>query len=208
MAARTRTSWRGRWIGRRTRGTESKRRPEKEDWSPWLKTSHSDKNLPAINWYDSGTRCRCVRSRSAPAVTVRPCISRDIFLWRRSVDDSFVSSLPSLHRLVRFLSTSAKKKMKRANVPEGADKEGTTLAPRRNVPQILTGTVVPGKACREASCRKSPGCGAPCFTARKLSLRGRELRPVQGSTCLSGVCISDAEPFSTLLVDAHTHVVM
>ncbi|KYN34184.1 hypothetical protein ALC56_11290, partial [Trachymyrmex septentrionalis] len=34
---------------------------------------------------------------------------------------------------------------------------------------VLTGTVVPGKACREASCRKSPGCGAPRFTAKALA---------------------------------------
>lgn len=31
-------------------------------------------------------------------------------------------------------------------------------------PAVLTGTVVPGKACREASCRKSPRCEAPRFT--------------------------------------------
>jgi len=174
--ARTRTSWQWCWVERRVRGMERETKTREEDWSPWLKTSHGDKNLPAINWYDSGTRCRRVRSRSAPAVTVRPCISRNIFLWRL-VDDSFVSCFitvfPNILGSCLLVQKKIKRRRRRANVSEDADKEGITLAPRRNVPQVLTGTVVPGKACREASCRKSPQAAERRALPRKLSLRAR-----------------------------------
>ncbi|KYM79909.1 hypothetical protein ALC53_09614 [Atta colombica] len=87
------------------------------------------------------------------------------------------TALRDFHKLrsrgVHGTDTGSDVERRRANVSEDADKEGITLASCRNVPQVLTGTVVPGKACRETSCRKSPQAAERRALPRKLSLRAR-----------------------------------
>lgn len=91
-------------IGRRARGRRERnggrrRRAEARDWKHPIAIRIS-RRLIGMTAAHVAAATRRVRSRSAPAVTVRPCISRDISLWRRPVDDFFASSpTSSFHRL-------------------------------------------------------------------------------------------------------------
>ena len=94
---------------------------------PWLKTSHGDKDLPAINWYDSGTHWRCVNGVyiHAGLACGNRDIVRDISLWRRSM-----TSLVSLRRVHMCLlprrtsSVGRKKKEKRKREEEEEERKG------------------------------------------------------------------------------------
>lgn len=81
-------------------------------------------------------------------------------------------------------------------------------------PAVLTGTVVPGKACREASCRKSPRCEAPRFTESSseegtlvAQARCRDLLATRGSYPRCRTLFHPPPP-SLFSVGADTHAVM